>query len=141
MSEQQTPLYIRIAEVIRKANGDTPLSYLEFREADYKLAKERKEVVNIIGSRIRELCRAEIDDYVNCYGECIVSLLQCRKEAATMKQCVRRYQEEMITPESLHKLMEERLRTGESFIVPSYIKKKVEQPYTNTVSQPQKPSK
>lgn len=123
MAEERTPLYLRIAQLIRNANNDTPMSYLEFREADYKLSKERREVIKIIGARVRDLCRAEIDDYVNCYGEGKYALFYCRKEANRMKKCIRHYQNELTTPASQQRIMEERLHSGDSFIVPSYIKK------------------
>ncbi|CDR96462.1 hypothetical protein BBBOND_0303660 [Babesia bigemina] len=122
MAEQRPPLYLRIANRLRQANGDTPMSYLEFREADYKLSKERHEVIKIIGARIRDMCRAELDDYVNCYAEKTYATFSCRKEANRMKRCVRHYQEFLATPESQQRIMEERLRSGESLIVPSFLK-------------------
>ncbi|ORM41184.1 uncharacterized protein BXIN_0365 [Babesia sp. Xinjiang] len=126
--EEQPPLYLRIAQRLRKANGDTPMSYLEFREADYKLAKERHEVVKIIGARIRDICRSELDDYVNCYTEKTWPAFTCKKEAERMKRCIRHYQNILTTPESQQQIMEERLRTGESFVVPSFLKDKMQPP-------------
>ncbi|GIX62220.1 CHCH domain protein, putative [Babesia caballi] len=153
MAEQPPPppLYARIAHQIRQAHGDVPMSYLEFREADYKLAKERQEVVKIIGARVRDLCRyasnvrdspaprAELDDYVNCYGEKTYAMFSCRREADSVKRCVRHYQEELGTPASQQRIMEERLRSGESFVVPSFLKNPsgYHPPYTRAGTSPQ----
>ncbi|KAG6440042.1 Cytochrome c oxidase biogenesis protein Cmc1 like family protein [Babesia bovis T2Bo] len=124
--EQQPPLYVRIAQKLRKANDDTPMSYLEFREADYKLAKERQEVTRIIGQRVRDLCRSELDDYINCYTGNRFPMFRCREDAERMKKCIKHYEQQLNTPEYQQKIMEERLKSGDSFVVPSFLKRQVE---------------
>eukprot|EP00375_Theileria_parva_P000937 XP_763607.1 hypothetical protein [Theileria parva strain Muguga] len=39
---------------LRSKNDKFPISYLEFRESEYKIAKERKEVLKSIGASIRD---------------------------------------------------------------------------------------
>ncbi|XP_955299.1 uncharacterized protein TA18550 [Theileria annulata] len=107
---------------LRSKNDKYPISYLEFREAEYKMAKERKEVLKSIGASIRDKCRAEIDEYVNCCSENRFINFKCKKESNEMHKCIRHYQKDATTPEAIRKVMKERFEEGKSSAVPSYLK-------------------
>ncbi|EKX73401.1 hypothetical protein BEWA_054570 [Theileria equi strain WA] len=69
-----------------------------------------------IGADIRNKCRAEIDEYVNCSAETNLVMFKCKNEAKELYKCVRIYQKDAATPEAQQKVMEERVRKGESVL-------------------------
>ncbi|UKK01117.2 hypothetical protein MACK_001930 [Theileria orientalis] len=112
-----------LVDKLRSANDDHPLSYLEFRESEYKVSKERKEVIKDIAASIRDKCRPEIDEYVNCCTEKNFILLNCKDQSRELHKCIRLYQKDATSPEAIRKVMEERYKKGESSAVPSYLKR------------------
>ncbi|UKJ88727.1 hypothetical protein MACJ_001972 [Theileria orientalis] len=112
-----------LVDKLRSANDDQPLSYLEFRESEYKVSKERKEVIKDIAASIRDKCRAEIDEYVNCCTEKNFILFNCKNQSRELHKCIRIHQKDATSPEAIRKVMEERYKKGESSAVPSYLKK------------------
>eukprot|EP00920_Eleutheroschizon_duboscqi_P010711 GHVT01025121.1.p1 GENE.GHVT01025121.1~~GHVT01025121.1.p1 ORF type:complete len:217 (-),score=13.51 GHVT01025121.1:2018-2668(-) len=89
----------------------------ELREALYIQDKEKKAVREILGKEFRDICRAEIDEYVDCNASHPWAFLtRCRSQAKTMRQCLSSIE----TPEYVHKreleLMEQRECDGTSLV-------------------------
>nr|PVC52209.1 hypothetical protein MACL_00000961 [Theileria orientalis] len=112
-----------LVDKLRSASDDHPLSYLEFRESEYKVSKERKEAIKDIAASIRDKCRAEIDEYVNCCTEKNFIIFNCKNQSKDLHKCIRIYQRDATSPEAIRKVMEQRYRKGDSSAVPSYLKR------------------
>eukprot|EP00929_Paragymnodinium_shiwhaense_P083768 TRINITY_DN44745_c0_g1_i4.p1 TRINITY_DN44745_c0_g1~~TRINITY_DN44745_c0_g1_i4.p1 ORF type:complete len:213 (-),score=70.24 TRINITY_DN44745_c0_g1_i4:201-839(-) len=90
--------------------------YLEAREAVELEQKELKAVHAEIGRELREMCRPEIDDYIDCTVGRIWTVMQCKRESFLMRRCLKKAE----TPEFVEKrtmeLLKEREESGESLV-------------------------
>jgi len=92
------------------------IPYFEAKEAMDLEMKELKEVRKQIGTELREHCRPEIDEYVDCMVGRIWTVLQCKPHAKEMRRCLKKLE----TPEYIEKrtkeLLLERERNGTSIL-------------------------
>merc|ERR1712139_397401 len=69
--------------------------YLEAREAVELEQKERKAAKEQLGREVREICRPEIDEYVDCCVGRLFSIFQCKPHSLRMRRCMNKVE----TPE------------------------------------------
>jgi len=91
-------------------NRDNRVPYLEAREAVELENKEMKAVREQLGKEIREICRPEIDEYVDCCVGRIFTVFRCKPKAFIMRRCMRQVE----TPEWIEKRQSEILAEREA---------------------------
>lgn len=68
------------------------IPYLEMREVEVQKMSEESIARQIVGKEIRDLCRPEIDEYVDCVTDRMFSILTCKPLALRMRKCVAKYE-------------------------------------------------
>jgi len=103
------------AETIEK-NRHSRIPYLEAREAVELEQKEIKEVRAQLGREVRDICRPEIDEYVDCCVGRLFSIFQCKPHSLRMRRCMNKVE----TPEWVERrtaeLLAEREANGQSLV-------------------------
>mmetsp|Transcript_144721 Transcript_144721/g.360784 ORF Transcript_144721/g.360784 Transcript_144721/m.360784 type:complete len:181 (+) Transcript_144721:112-654(+) len=103
------------AEVVEK-NRNARVPYLEAREAVELEQKELKAVREQLGREIREICRPEIDEYIDCCVGRIFSIFQCKPHSLRMRRCMNKIETPEWVDRRTAELLAEREATGESLI-------------------------
>eukprot|EP00747_Dinoflagellata_sp_TGD_P182415 gnl/TRDRNA2_/TRDRNA2_36660_c0_seq1.p1 gnl/TRDRNA2_/TRDRNA2_36660_c0~~gnl/TRDRNA2_/TRDRNA2_36660_c0_seq1.p1 ORF type:complete len:195 (-),score=44.18 gnl/TRDRNA2_/TRDRNA2_36660_c0_seq1:145-729(-) len=91
-------------------NRASRVPYLEAREAVELEQKEVKAARAELGREIREACRPEIDEYIDCCVGRIWTMMACKPKAIAMRRCMKKIE----TPEYVDKRLEEIMRERES---------------------------
>jgi len=91
-------------------NRNQRSAYLEAREAVELEQKERKAAKEQLGKEIREICRPEIDEYVDCCVGRFWTIMVCKPEALRMRRCMKKQE----TPEYVERRMAEILASREA---------------------------
>ena len=68
------------------------IPYLEMREVEVQKMSEESIARQIVGKEIRDLCRPEIDEYIDCVTDRMFSILTCKPLALRMRKCVAKYE-------------------------------------------------
>jgi COX assembly protein 1 len=68
------------------------IPYLEMREVEVQKMSEEGIAKQIVGKEIRDLCRPEIDEYVDCLTDRMFTVLKCKPLALRMRRCVAKYE-------------------------------------------------
>mmetsp|Transcript_68222 Transcript_68222/g.211072 ORF Transcript_68222/g.211072 Transcript_68222/m.211072 type:complete len:177 (-) Transcript_68222:12-542(-) len=97
-------------------NRNHRVAYLEAREAVELEAKELKAVRNLVGKEVRETCRPEIDEYVDCCVGRIFTLSACKPLALRMRRCMKKVETPEFVERRTAEIMAEREHTGESLV-------------------------
>eukprot|EP00928_Gymnodinium_smaydae_P046473 TRINITY_DN30968_c0_g1_i1.p1 TRINITY_DN30968_c0_g1~~TRINITY_DN30968_c0_g1_i1.p1 ORF type:complete len:193 (+),score=37.52 TRINITY_DN30968_c0_g1_i1:61-639(+) len=97
-------------------NRNGRVAYLESREAVALEEKELKAVREEIGREVREACRPEIDDYVDCCVGRVFSMMQCKKPALIMRRCMRQIETPEFVERRTRELLKQREEKGMSFL-------------------------
>lgn len=100
--------------VDRMRNARMP--YLEAREAVELEQKELKAVREEIGREIREVCRPEIDDYVDCCVGRMWTMMQCKKPALIMRRCMKQIETPEYVERRTREILTEREQSGKSIL-------------------------
>eukprot|EP00397_Hematodinium_sp_SG-2012_P061429 GEMP01081355.1.p1 GENE.GEMP01081355.1~~GEMP01081355.1.p1 ORF type:complete len:222 (+),score=51.62 GEMP01081355.1:39-704(+) len=90
--------------------------YFEAKEAMDLEQKEIKAVKEIIGAEIRERCRPEIDEYVDCMVGRLWTVLQCKPMAKEMRRCLKRIETPEYVDRRIAEVLEERQINGTSLL-------------------------
>mmetsp|Transcript_33176 Transcript_33176/g.50126 ORF Transcript_33176/g.50126 Transcript_33176/m.50126 type:complete len:180 (+) Transcript_33176:60-599(+) len=91
-------------------------AYMEAREAVELEQKELKAVHEQIGKEIREMCRPEIDEYVDCCVGRVFTLLQCKPYAFRLRRCIAKVETPEFVSRRTKELLAEREANGESIL-------------------------
>merc|ERR1719491_1548169 len=102
-------------ETIRK-NRNNRIPYLEAREAVELEQKELKAVREHLGKDIREQCRPEIDEYIDCCVGRIWTMFQCKPHATRMRRCMAKIETPEWVERRTKELLVEREANGESLV-------------------------
>jgi len=92
------------------------IPYFEARESMELEQKEIKAVRAKIGEELREHCRPEIDEYVDCMVGRIWTVLRCKPHAREMRRCLQRIETPEFVEKRMGELLEERERNGTSLL-------------------------
>lgn len=68
------------------------IPYFEMREVEVQKMSEEGIARQIVGKEIRDLCRPEIDEYVDCITDRMFTVLKCKPLALRMRRCVAKYE-------------------------------------------------
>lgn len=68
------------------------IPYLEMREVEVQKISEETIAKQVVGKEIRDLCRPEIDEYVDCVTDRMWTILKCKPLAMKMRKCVAKYE-------------------------------------------------
>nr|ABV22354.1 conserved hypothetical protein [Noctiluca scintillans] len=107
-------LPVDLETVDKMRNSRVP--YLEAREAVELEQKEYKAARDVLGAEIRELCRPEIDEYVDCCVGRLWSIWTCKPKAFQMSRCIKRHEEPEFVDRRMKEIMSEREARGESIL-------------------------
>ena len=99
-----------MAEKVR--NSRNPLA--ELREAQAFLLQDVKRADQIITRGIRDQCRPEIDDYVDCTTGRTLSVIVCRDLAMKMRRCLIKYKTAINIEEKRNEIVDELVKKGET---------------------------
>ena len=97
-------------------NRNRRIPYLEAREAVELEQKELKAVREQIGREIREVCRPEIDEYIDCCVGRVWTMMQCKKYALLMRRCMRKVETPEFVERRTAELLKEREEQGKSIV-------------------------
>ena len=79
------------AEKLQEARQQR-IPYFEMREVEVQKMSEEGIAKQIVGKEIRDLCRPEIDEYVDCLTDRMFTVLKCKPLALRMRRCVAKYE-------------------------------------------------
>jgi COX assembly protein 1 len=68
------------------------IPYFEMREVEVQKMSEEGIARQMVGKEIRDLCRPEIDEYVDCLTDRMFTVLKCKPLALRMRRCVAKYE-------------------------------------------------
>ncbi|CAE8607747.1 unnamed protein product, partial [Polarella glacialis] len=103
------------AETIER-NRNRRIPYLEAREAVELEQKEMKVVKEKIGEEVREACRPEIDEYIDCCVGRIFTILSCKPQALVMRRCMALVETPEFVAQKTAQYISEREASGESVL-------------------------
>merc|ERR1719329_920367 len=89
---------------------------MEAREAAELEEKERKAAKQVLGKEIREMCRPEIDEYVDCCVGRLWTIMACKREALLMRRCMKNIETPEFVEKRMREIMAEREAAGESIV-------------------------
>jgi len=111
MSKAQPEEFPKISpEKVRDSRN--PLS--ELREAQLLLQTDEKRADQMITKEVRDHCRPEIDEYVDCSTGRTFSMFICKDLAAKMRRCLIKYKTDIDIDQRRSELIEELERKGET---------------------------
>eukprot|EP00916_Digyalum_oweni_P017269 GHVL01028248.1.p1 GENE.GHVL01028248.1~~GHVL01028248.1.p1 ORF type:complete len:195 (-),score=34.52 GHVL01028248.1:21-605(-) len=90
--------------------------YFESREEQYLETKERTQAEHLLGRQIRDACRAEIDEYIDCMTPKFLTVYKCRGLCEKMRRCVRKIETPEYVERRLREIMAEREANNTSLI-------------------------
>mmetsp|Transcript_35181 Transcript_35181/g.101096 ORF Transcript_35181/g.101096 Transcript_35181/m.101096 type:complete len:189 (-) Transcript_35181:47-613(-) len=102
-------------ETIAK-NRNNRIPYLEAREAVELEQKELKAVRETLGREIREICRPEIDEYIDCCVGRLFTVFQCKPHSLRMRRCMNKVETPEWVEQRTKEVMVERESTGSSLV-------------------------
>mmetsp|Transcript_40944 Transcript_40944/g.64926 ORF Transcript_40944/g.64926 Transcript_40944/m.64926 type:complete len:203 (-) Transcript_40944:84-692(-) len=91
-------------------------AYMEAREAVELEQKERKGAREALGKELREKCRPEIDEYIDCCVGRIFTMFACRPEALKMRVCLKKLEKPEFIEQRMTELLKKREESGESVV-------------------------
>ena len=68
------------------------IPYFEMREVEVQKMSEESIAKQIVGKEIRDLCRPEIDEYIDCVTDRVLSVLKCKPLSLKMRKCMAKYE-------------------------------------------------
>jgi COX assembly protein 1 len=68
------------------------IPYLEMREVEVQKNSEESIAKQIVGKEIRDLCRPEIDEYIDCVTDRMFTILKCKPLSLKMRKCIAKYE-------------------------------------------------
>eukprot|EP00811_Abedinium_folium_P013082 NODE_22153_length_720_cov_4.853288.p1 GENE.NODE_22153_length_720_cov_4.853288~~NODE_22153_length_720_cov_4.853288.p1 ORF type:complete len:200 (+),score=34.13 NODE_22153_length_720_cov_4.853288:89-601(+) len=92
------------------------VAYLEAREAVTLQQEEEKACKEIIGAEVREVCRPEIDEYVDCCVGRIFTINACKPHSLRMRRCLKRVETPQFVERRIKELLAEREANGTSIL-------------------------
>ncbi|KJP89262.1 hypothetical protein AK88_01140 [Plasmodium fragile] len=95
-------------------NRNNRIPYFEIKEATLIEQKEKKEAQKILSLELRDKCRAEIDDYVECSVGRLWTILRCKDVMINMRKCLKKYENLEYVKFREQQIIEERKRNGTS---------------------------
>ncbi|SCA48308.1 conserved Plasmodium protein, unknown function [Plasmodium ovale] len=95
-------------------NRNNRIPYFEIKESTMIEQKERKEAQKILALELRNKCRAEIDDYVECSVGKLWTILRCKDLMIEMRKCLRKYENLEYVKFREKQIIEERKKNGTS---------------------------
>ena len=75
-----------------KEGRNARIPYFEMREVEAQKISEESIAKQMVGKEIRDLCRPEIDEYIDCVTDRMFTVLKCKPLALTMRKCVAKYE-------------------------------------------------
>jgi COX assembly mitochondrial protein 1 len=75
-----------------KEGRNSRVPYLEMREVEVQKIGEESIAKQVVGKEIRDLCRPEIDEYIDCVTDRMFTILKCKPLAMKMRKCVAKYE-------------------------------------------------
>jgi len=114
--QKQRPHESPIPIEIVQQKTDMRIPYFEARESMELEQKEIKAVRAKIGEELREHCRPEIDEYVDCMVGRIWTVLRCKPHAKEMRRCLKKIETPEYVEKRMTELLEERERKGTSLL-------------------------
>ncbi len=75
-----------------KEGREQRIPYLEMREVEVHKSSEETIAKQIVGKEIRDLCRPEIDEYIDCVTDRMFTILTCKPLSLRMRKCVAKYE-------------------------------------------------
>lgn len=99
-----------------KEKTEQRVPYFEAKEAMDIESKEMKAVRAIIGTELRDHCRPEIDEYVDCMAGRIWTVLKCKPHAKEMRRCLKKIETPEYIERRTNELLEKRQRDGTSLL-------------------------
>lgn len=91
-------------------------SFFEIKESTLVEQKEHKEVQKILAHEMRDKCRAEIDEYVDCTVGRLWTVLKCKELMKKMRACLKKYENLEYVKFREKQIMEERKKNGTSIM-------------------------
>ncbi len=88
--EKSAPADLTAEKLQEGRNARIP--YLEMREVEVQKIGEESIAKQVVGKEIRDLCRPEIDEYVDCVTDRMFTILRCKPLALKMRRCVAKYE-------------------------------------------------
>ncbi|SBT30855.1 conserved Plasmodium protein, unknown function [Plasmodium ovale wallikeri] len=95
-------------------NRNNRIPYFEIKESTMIEQKERKEAQKILALELRDKCRAEIDDYIECSVGKLWTILKCKDLMIEMRKCLRKYENLEYVKFREKQIIEERKKNGTS---------------------------
>jgi COX assembly protein 1 len=92
MSHVKEPAVSEIPSEKLQEGRQQRIPYLEMREVEVQKMSEEGIAKQIVGKEIRDLCRPEIDEYVDCLTDRMFTVLKCKPLALRMRRCVAKYE-------------------------------------------------
>lgn len=90
--------------------------FFEIKESTLIEQKEQKEVQKILALEMRDKCRAEIDEYVDCTVGRLWTVLKCKELMKNMRACLKKYENLEYVKFREKQIMEERKKNGTSIM-------------------------
>jgi len=103
------------AEQVEK-NRNGRVAYLEAREAVELERKELGAARETLAKEIREMCRPEIDDYIDCCVGRVFSMMACKPHAVKMRLCIKKIETPEFIERRISEILSSRDDTGESLV-------------------------
>ncbi|SBT70310.1 conserved Plasmodium protein, unknown function [Plasmodium malariae] len=95
-------------------NRNNRIPYFEIKESTLVEQKEKKEVQKILALELRDKCRAEIDEYVECSVGRLWTILKCKDLMIKMRKCLEKYENLEYVKFREKQIIEERKKNGTS---------------------------
>ncbi|CRG93247.1 conserved Plasmodium protein, unknown function [Plasmodium gallinaceum] len=90
--------------------------YFEIKESTLIEQKEKKEAQKILALELRDKCRAEIDEYVECSVGRLWTILKCKDLMVKMRKCLKKYENLEYVKFREKQILEERKKNGTSLL-------------------------
>ena len=92
MSHLNQPSVSEIPPEKLQEGRNSRIPYLEMREVEAQKISEQGIAKQIVGKEIRDLCRPEIDEYIDCVTDRMLTVLRCKPLALRLRKCVAKYE-------------------------------------------------
>mmetsp|Transcript_21329 Transcript_21329/g.63650 ORF Transcript_21329/g.63650 Transcript_21329/m.63650 type:complete len:182 (-) Transcript_21329:40-585(-) len=115
-AEEAPPAPLPVDQETVDKNRNARLPYFEAREASMLEQKELAAVHESIGKEVREMCRPEIDEYVDCCVGRMFSFIMCKRQAIVMRRCISKIETPEYIDRRVKELLKEREKSGQSLI-------------------------
>ncbi|SOV13154.1 conserved Plasmodium protein, unknown function [Plasmodium sp. DRC-Itaito] len=95
-------------------NRNKRIPYFEIKESTLIEQKEKKEAQKILALELRNKCRAEIDEFVECSVGRMWTILKCKDLMISMRKCLKKYENLEYVKFREKQIIEERKKNGTS---------------------------